>query len=203
MSGVRMRRRRPLGVFTVAVVALTACGVRTDATPRAIPEDDQVLSVAGAASGTDASGAGRIYLVAPGEPRLLRSVPRDTLTRQDLMSVLLLGPNENELSEQFSSSIPLSVELLSTRSDGTVLFVDISEDINELSGQGLLEALAQIVYTASELDDVQAVQITVAGEPVAWPTADGASTTDPLQTYDYPGIVRTAQPAYPATPSGV
>lgn len=195
-----MIRRSTLAAM-VAIAALTACGVGPDATPRDVPEEDQVLSVAGAASGTDASGAGRIYLVAPGEPRLLRSVPRDSLTRHDLMSVLLLGPNDNELSEQFSSSIPPTVELLSTRSDGTVLFVDVSEEIKELSGQGLIEALAQIVYTASELDDVQAVQITVAGEKLAWPTADGSSTTEPLQTYDYPGIVRTAQPAYPATPS--
>ena len=45
-----------------------------------------------------------------------------------------------------------------------------------------MQALAQIVYTASELDGVESVQITVNGEPIAWPKANLESTTGLLRT---------------------
>ena len=43
------------------------------------------LVIAGSSAGPDASGANRIYLVGPGEDRLLRSVPRDAALREDLI----------------------------------------------------------------------------------------------------------------------
>jgi hypothetical protein len=46
------------------------------------------------------------------------------------------------------------------------------------------------------------VQITVNDARIAWPRANLESSTEPLRTYDYPGTVRTAQPAYPTVPSG-
>jgi hypothetical protein len=45
------------------------------------------------------------------------------------------------------------------------------------------------------------VQITVDGEVIAWPKGNLESTTGLLRTYDYPGVVRTSQPAYPSIPS--
>jgi len=80
--------------------------------------------------------------------------------------------------------------------------MDVSAELVDLSGQGLIQALAQIVYTASEIPGVQSVEITVEGEAQSWPTAAIESTTQPLRTYDFPGLVRTAQPAYPTVPSG-
>ena len=71
-----------------------------------------------------------------------------------------------------------------------------------LSGSGLVQALAQVVYTATELDGVRSVEIKVDGETQAWPTADLDTTSEPLTIYDYPGMVRSAQPDYPSLPSG-
>ena len=36
------------------------------------------------------------------------------------------------------------------------------------------------------------------GERLSAPTADGDDTTDPLRIYDFPGLLQTSQPAYPA-----
>jgi hypothetical protein len=192
------------GATTVIVATiLTACGIQTDGKPRDVPEADQRLATAVAAGGADASGASRVYLIGPGEQHLLRSVPRQADTRQRLIEVLLQGPNDEELNEQYSSVIPPLTRVLSSESVGNVLFVDLSSEITALSVQGLTQALAQIVYTASELDGVQAVQITVDGEPLLLPKGDGGSTTEPLRTYDYPGFVETAQPAYPEVPLNI
>ena len=86
------------------------------------------------------------------------------------------------------------------REQSPFLYVDVTNELTDLSGQGLLQALAQIVYTGSELDEVDRVQITVNGDVIVWPKADLESSTEPLSVYDYPSSVRTAQPAYPSLP---
>ena len=99
------------------------------------------------------------------------------------------------------SAIPSTVRLLSTREQAPFLYVDVTDELTDLSGQGLLQALAQIVYTGSEVGGVDRVQITVNGEVIAWPKANLESSTEPLSVYDYPSSARTAQPAYPSVPA--
>lgn len=195
----------PRSTILIAALAITAsaCGIQTDSAPRELPEVERQLANSGGSVGTDASGADRIYLVAPGEERLLRSVPRDATLREDLIRILLLGPNEQEIEAQYSSFIPPSTELLSAGSKGQILILDVTGEIAELTGQSLSQALAQIVYTATEIEGIEAVELKIDGQDVAWPKPNGDTTTDALRTYDYPGFVQTAQPAYPAVPVGV
>jgi spore germination protein GerM len=194
-------RRRVWAALAVAatVIVLPACGVRPDSKPHDVPEDNHV-DLSGPSVGTDASGANRIYLVEPGEDQLLRSVQRQASSASELMESLLRGPNSTELDEGYSSAIPSTLRVLSAREQSPFLYVDVTDDLTDLSGQGLLQALAQIVYTGSELDDVDRVQITVNGVVIAWPKANLESSTEPLSVYDYPSSVRTAQPAYPSLP---
>ena len=182
-----------------SLIVLSGCGVRPDSSPHDVPEDNRV-DLSGPSIGTDASGAERIYLVEPGEDQLLRSVPRQASSAEELMETLMLGPNDTELDEEYSSAIPSTLQLLSAREQSPFLHVDVTDELTDLSGQGLLQALSQIVYTGSELDGVDLVQITVNGEVIAWPKANLESSTEPLSVYDYPSSVRTAQPAYPSLP---
>lgn len=197
-----MSRRRML-LLTVAALVMTSCGIQTDSAPRNLPDSERGPAAAGSSSGSDASGADRIYLVAPGDERLLRSVPRDAALREDLMQILLLGPNDDEIAAQYSSFIPPDTQLLSARSKGQILIVDVTGEIAELTGQSLSQAIAQIVYTATEIDGIEAVQLKVDGVEVAWPKPNGEITADPLRIYDYPNFVQTAQPSYPAVPVGI
>jgi hypothetical protein len=190
---------RRLGLVATSLFLLAACGLRPDSRPHDVPDDGQV-DLSGPSVGTDASGGERIYLVEPGEDRLLRSVQREATSASDLMDSLLRGPSTGELDKGYSSAIPSTVRLLRTREQAPFLYIDVTDELTDLSGQGLLQALAQIVYTGSELDGVDRVQVTVNGEEIAWPKADLESTTEPLSVYDYPSSVRTAQPAYPSLP---
>lgn len=186
----------------VLVGALAACGVQPDAAPRDLPEEERNVAIDVAASGSDAAGANRIYLVAPGEERLMRSVPRQAQTRAELIEILLAGPNDDELARQYSSFIPPTTELISARTQGQVLTIDLSGGITELSGQNLAQAVAQIVYTASELPNIEAVQLRVDGEELAWPVWPSLETTSgPLRIYDYPNLVITSQPDFPTVPA--
>ena len=192
--------RRPV-VAAALLVLLVACGVRPDAAPRDLPVEERDVSVEIVAAGSDASGANRIYLVAPGEERLLRSVPRQAATRFELIEILFAGPNDDELAAQYSSFIPPTTELISARTQGQILTIDLSGGITDLSGANLAQALAQIVYTAAELDGVEAVQIRVDDQELAWPRGNGETTSDPLRVYDYPNFVITAQPDFPPLPA--
>jgi len=191
--------RRAAALFAPLLLLLASCGLRADSKPHDVPEDNQV-DLSGPSVGTNASGAERIYLVEPGEDQLLRSVQREATSASELMDALLRGPSSTELDEGYSSAIPSTVKLLRAREQPPFLYVDVTDDLTDLSGQGLLQALAQIVYTGSELDGVDRVQITVNGAVIAWPKADLESSTEPLSIYDYPSSVRTAQPAYPSLP---
>jgi hypothetical protein len=189
--------------MAIAVALLAACGVSPDASPRDLPRDEQVIAPLPVATGGEAEGPDRIYLAAPGETRLLRSVSRDTVSRRDLLEVLLAGPNDDELDQQYTTFLPAELELVDTFQQGPLLFLDLSSEILELTGQPLSQALAQIVYTATELDGVKRVQITVDGQTKSWPRPVGGNTAAPLSIYDYPGFAQSAQPAFPALPAGV
>jgi spore germination protein GerM len=91
--------------------------------------------------------------------------------------------------------------LLSTRSIGQVLTIDVTDVFGELTPEALRLATAQIVVTADEVEGVNAVRIRIDGEQRAWPVGNGELTDAALTVYDYPGLVESSQPALPAIPS--
>ena len=58
-------------------------------------------------------------------------------------------------------------------------------------------AVAQIVFTASELDGCRRCVIRSTARRRRGPTADGELQSEPLTVYDYPGLAESAQPAVP------
>lgn len=195
---------RRLAVLLAVLALAGACGIQPDDGPRDVGLDDRSLTPADAIGGSEAAGSSRIYLVTPNETdaqRRLRSVQRDVQSRPaPLLEVLFDGPNATELGAGMSTALPAGMTLLSTRPVGDVLFVDVTDEITELSGDVLILAVAQIVHTASEIDSVRAVRLRVDGQDLPWPRGDGKTATGALTVYDYPGTVESAQPAYPAVP---
>jgi hypothetical protein len=196
------------GLLVVAM--LSACSVGTDRFVRDVSEEQRLPLLTEAALIEPQSGDGRIYLVSAGETgqqRQLRSVQRDLRTTPDpllpeiLLLLLLSGPSQSELDVRMVTAIPAGTELISTRRSGSTLFVDITDQITELTGEALTLAVAQVVFTASELPGVRAVRLRINGEDQAWPRGDGQSRIGDLRVFDYPGFAESSQPAYPAIPS--
>ena len=154
-------------LLAVVLLAATGCGIESDSTPRDVGANERSLIPNALTEGDAAGGTSRIYLVAPaeaGDPSLLRSTPRDVEAgAAPLITSLLAGPNDEELASRLVTNIPQETELLSTRSSGDVLFVDISPEITDLSGELLVLAVAQIVFTADEIEGVRAVRLRVDG----------------------------------------
>lgn len=182
------------------VPLVTACGIAIDAAPRDIPLSERLLPLETETTSFETTGSSLIYLVAAGNDRLLRSVRRESDSQSDLLQLLIAGPTGDEALAQVSSSLPPDLEILSTRSVGSVAYVDLSEEITELSGQALLSGVAQVVLTTVELSGVEAVQLTVAGERFPWPTARGDTTSGLLRIFDFAGLFESSQPDFPSLP---
>jgi spore germination protein GerM len=192
-----------------AAVALSVgagCAIQPDNSPRDIPaaERGQLEPVPPGAG--EATGQSRIYLVAgdgsDGDGQL-RTVLRDVEppSADAVLRTLIDGPNQEEFDAGMTSPLPPTTTLHSARPVAGILNVDISGEILELAQSSLRDAVAQMVFTGSELDSVRAVQIRVDGQSQAWPDGSGELQTRPLTIYDYPGLAESAQPPYPPIPS--
>jgi len=189
-----------MAVAATAVMA-SACGISPAAAPTDVPVGERSLAIGADTSAGIASGESEIYLVTGNGPRQLRSVNRDAGTRLALLEAVIAGPTENESAALLSSALPPDTSVNAVRQVGTVLYIDLSADIADLSGDGLLLAVAQLVHTADRIDGIETVQLTVADERFPWPRSDGSATTGLLRTYDFPGLAVSSQPAYPPLPN--
>ena len=183
------------------VVTVSACGISPAAAPTDVPVGERSLAIGADTSAGITSGESEIYLVTGNDPRQLRSVNRDAGTRLALLEAVIAGPTEDESAALLSSALPPDTSVNAVRQVGTVLYIDLSADIADLSGDGLLLAVAQLVHTADRIDGIETVQLTVADERFPWPRSDGSTTTGLLRTYDFPGLAVSSQPAYPPLPN--
>ncbi|MFZ4719810.1 MAG: GerMN domain-containing protein [Ilumatobacteraceae bacterium] len=199
-----MRRIHLAALLAVTALVATACGVKNDSAPRDIPEAEQVDLVSPQDQNAgEATGTQRIYLVGPETNAfgaVLEGVPRAATSPKELMESLLAGANADEVAQQLRSAIPVGTRLLAASPSGGTMRVDLSEEILQLSGSDLADALAQIVFTASEWPNVAQVRVLVDGAAQQWPIGDGTLQSTSLDVYDYPGRVASSQPEYPATP---
>lgn len=202
----RLRRTTTAAAVVVAVSVVAGCAIAPDDAPRDIPllQQSELRLDADPAAGA-AVGAARIYLLTPetsGRSSQLLSVPRDVdEAAPDVLSALLAGPNADELDEQLRTAIPAATELRGAALRGGTLLVDVSAEILQLSGDILVRAVAQIVFTAAGLPGVRAVRLLVDGAERQWPAGNGELQSAPLTPFDYPGLLATTQPDYPAIPS--
>lgn len=205
-------RRMPRGVTRVPVAVLVVatmvgCGVQPDDQARVISEGDRRdLSSPAALDEGQPVGDTRIFLLAspqPGARPLLRSVTRDVApTPSSALEALLAGPTGTEQTLQLRSAIPQGTRVRSASfvAPGTVA-ADLSAELFEATGDELIDAIAQIVFTISQLERVVRVQVLVDGEAKQLPRGDGQLVAGPLTVFDFPERLASSQPNYPAVPS--
>lgn len=195
-------------VVAVSLTMVAGCAIDPEGSPRDIAERDRGdLNANFDQPAGAATGSGRIYLLSPevlGQPHTLQSVARDLGdgTPSDAIQALFEGPNTVELQQMLRSAIPSGTRLLSATQDGGDLVINVTNDLQQLSGEALIDGIAQIVMTASAISGVSSVSIMIDGSPQQWPAGSGELQSDPLTRYDFPGLVQSSQPAFPPVPSG-
>ena len=89
---------------------------------------------------------------------------REEPTPRQLLTALLAGPEDQETAAPF----PAGVFLRSCRLEEGVLYVDLSEDYGGLSDVRLTLADYAITMTLCQLEQVDGVCITAAGQPLSY-----------------------------------
>lgn len=202
-----MNTRHHLALICVAALAVSACGIANDAAPRDIPlQQRSALIDAPVQAPATSTGTDRIFLLAPQLPdqlSRLRATPRDVGPSIEARLNSLFGPlSVAEAQGRLLTAIPEGLNLHSAalQTNGT-LTIDVTDEILSLSSGALIESVAQIVFTALEVRNVQRVQLLVNGTSQQWPGGDGSLRTTALSAFDFPGLIETSQPNFPAVPS--
>ena len=202
-----MNARHRLGLICVAALAVSACGIANDAAPRDIPlQQRSALIDAPVQAPATSTGTDRIFLLAPqlpDQPSRLRATPRAVGPSIEARLNSLFGPlSVAETQVRLLTAIPEGLQLHSAtlRTNGTVT-IDVTDELLSLSSGALIESVAQIVFTALEVRNVQRVQLLVNGTSQQWPGGDGSLRTTALSAFDFPGLIETSQPNFPAVPS--
>ncbi len=164
-------------LLAALVLVLGACGVSEDDEPRAIPIEnvpfdlvDPNVTDSTTAPASPLTETVPVYFISRGSGQpLLAPTEREVKDAQEplarIEALLEQRPDEAETAAGLTSSIPSETKLLSVdiNSDG-VVSIDLSSDLLAVSGQELVLAFAQLVYSATEITGISRVQFKVDGK---------------------------------------
>ena len=183
-----MRTRR---LIVAACVSLAAgCGVPTAEHPSTAAGDDVPYGLLEVGQGTTttlpelAGAASTIWLVVGEEivPVTREVAAPATLARA--FEALATAATDAEARLGLRSAVPADAVNDVSVSAGEAI-VDVSEQFALAAPREQLLALAQLVYTATEIGGVKAVRFTLDGQPIAVPRGDGSISEGPVTRLDY------------------
>lgn len=190
--------RRAHILTTVLVVVLTACGVPADSKPRSISADQipfDLLTPSTTETATTlmrATSPVQVYLVRGDR---LATVSRSVVSPPTLgtvLATLIQGPTDDEEGAGLRSAINPEMRVLGTQTNGSTAVINVSDVFSDLSVQEQVDAVAQVVYTATALAGVDSVQITLNSRPVEVPRGDASTTKDPVKRSDFTALAPIA-----------
>lgn len=173
-------------VAIVAFLLLGACA--SSEVHRIDPADYNAADkyIAGGGS-PDASQSERVtlYMVAGNHLMPVARTGRSQLPRPELVvRALLSGPTRNELGMGFSTAIPAAVELSGVTVQNGIAAVDFNSAFSAPGDEYLLR-LAQVVYTLSQLDGVEAVLFYTEHHQLLVPDQNHQQHSDPVSKARY------------------
>lgn len=155
----------------LAVLVLVAAGCGGDDDDTAEPAGTTTTSTAAATTTTAAAAepvAVRVYFL---DANAYLAAAGRTVAGDDpaeaAVEALLAGPEGIETDLGFASAIPAGTELLGLETTGGVSTVDLSAGFESGGGSAsMLGRVAQVVYTLTQFDGVDAVRFQLDGRPV-------------------------------------
>lgn len=172
--------------LALGAAALAACGVPIDESPRAItqttiaPVDQTPTTVAN----SDAQEVSVYFLHGDRLERQGYPVAGEPTLRAAL-DFVLAAPAEGS-DPELRTAVPPGTTLRSVEvTDGTAT-IDLTNEINDVSGPAQKEAFAQIVFTTLSFEGVEQVRFLIDGDVVDAPTDDGNLAVVSAANYDKP-----------------
>lgn len=189
------RSARAVALAVALAVVVAGCGVEAQSSAERIEAQDVpfgLLAAPGPAPTTTAPAQPRVtfvvYFTGPEDTPV--PTPRDAeppLGLADVFNALLVGPTRAESSIGLRNRIPPETQVLQLRKvgGGRTLVVDLGGDFAQAAGGTQVDALAQIVFTATALEDIERVRFLLDGERVEVPRSDGTLARGPVDRDDY------------------
>jgi hypothetical protein len=192
-------RHRPSAALLAAAlaIALAACGIPADDSPRAIPDErapDDLGSDVDVGGGQTAT-ADIFFTRSDGEEDRLVPVRREVATGAasapapaTVLDALLAGPEDED--EGLATKLPNATGLASqpVLEDG-ILVIDLNDAISGVQGDGAQLAFGQLVCTADGLAGVDGVVFTREGERQQAPDGEGETDSGARTCDDYSNLV--------------
>ena len=99
------------------------------------------------------------------QSRVIRRMPVSDSPMTDALNVLLIGPSTDEINRGILNLIPQNTRILSATVRGNTAYISFSEDFmfNTFGIEGIIAQLRQIVWTVTEFQNVNDVQILIEG----------------------------------------
>jgi hypothetical protein len=166
------------------VISLAGCGVPVDKQPSAlsrhgIPFDLLQPNPSTTTATTTPSPVEvpvQIFLIGP-TGRLApvtRDVSGSTPDLPTVLEALVAGPTDAESARGLQSALTTQTTVLAATIAGGVATVNLGGTFGQLVGPPEIQAVAQVVFTASALPGVTGVTFELSGQPVEVPVASGA-----------------------------
>jgi germination protein M len=189
VSTSRTRLRAVAATVSLLLVVATGCGVSSQSSPQRIQPKDVPFGLLRSRDSTTTSmppGATTelgVWFVGPdGLTSVVREV-RDGPTGRDLVDALTAGPSADEAHAGYRSAlVPRSID--DVRIADGLATVELDAEFLQLGRVEQGFAIAQIVYTLTELNSVDRVRLLVDGEPLPVVQTNGRTSAAPISRED-------------------
>jgi hypothetical protein len=171
-------------LLVAGVISVAGCGVPVDKQPSAlsrhgIPFDLLQPNPSTTTATTTASPVEvpvQIFLIGPTGhlAPVTRGVSGSTPDLPTVLEALVAGPTDAESARGLQSALTTQTTVLSATIAGGVATVNLGGSFGQLVGPPEIQAVAQVVFTASALPGVTGVTFELSGQPVEVPVASGA-----------------------------
>jgi spore germination protein GerM len=180
-----MRRRAGVALAAAVVVGLASCGVPIDKQPAALSRQGIPFNLLEPTSPTTTGTTAPSPIEVPVQIFLIastghlvpvaRDVPVAAPDLQTVLAALVVGPTDTEAGAGLQSAIPAQSTVLGATISGGIATVNLGGTFGQLVGTQQIQAVAQVVFTASSLPGVTTgVTFELSGLPVEIPVASGA-----------------------------
>lgn len=126
------------------------------------------------------------HLVAADRHVVGGNVPENTVR------LLLAGPLPTEAAGRLSSDIPTGTRLVSLDLNESVATVDLTSDFGAVGGSEQVLAVAQLVYTVTASEYINAVVFAINGERIEVPDGSGSLSSTPMRRNNYPRLLASS-----------
>jgi spore germination protein GerM len=178
--------RLAAALVAVAASVLAACGIPLDEAPEVVSSPTSSGSAAPTTTLADGASAEVAVYFLRGDRLEAQSYPvAGSPQLRDALGFVLARPAEGS-DPELRTSVPPGTTLRRVQVAGDVASIDLSSDIDDVSGLAQKEAFAQMVFTALAFTDVQQVRFLVEGRTIDAPTDDGNLSLISADNYDKP-----------------